>query len=70
MIIVYYKKICLSIVLTKKIKKFFRNVNLGEKWGEKKRLQVDKRQKNAYNIYNEEIKRKKEKVDRADGRER
>ena len=37
---------------------------------QEKRLRVDKREKNAYNIYNEEVKRKKEKVDRTNGCER
>lgn len=65
MIIVYYKKICLSIVLTKKVKKFFCEGDFGVKREAKKRLRVDKWQKNAYNIYNEKIEREKEKVDRA-----
>lgn len=49
---------------------FFCKCDFGVKRGAKKRLQVDKRQKNAYNIYNEKVRCKKEKVDRADGRER
>lgn len=53
-----------------KNQKIFYKYNFKGKRGEKKRLQVDKKEKNAYNIYNEKVKRKKKKMDRADGRQR